>query len=75
MGDIAHLFDYNLEGRFINEKKINNYSCCCVRFTLCCVWFSCEKKEIEHNECANFSDSYTYTKKRQIEEVLKNIQK
>ena len=21
--------------------------------SLCCVWFSCEKKEIEHNECAN----------------------
>lgn len=40
--------------------------------SLCCVWFSCEKKEIEHNECANFSDSYTYTKKDQIEEVLKN---
>lgn len=40
--------------------------------SLCCVWFSCEKKEIEHNECANFSDSYTYTKKEQIEEVLKN---
>ena len=40
--------------------------------SLCCVWFSCEKKEIEHNECANFSDSYTYTKKEQIEEVIKN---
>ena len=34
--------------------------------SLCCVWFYCEKKEIEHNECANFSDSYTYTKKEQI---------
>ena len=38
--------------------------------SLCCVWFSCEKKEIEHNECANFSDSYTYTKKEQIEDIV-----
>lgn len=34
------------------------------------IWFIHEKDEIEHNECFGFENVYTYTQKKQIEEVL-----
>ncbi len=54
------------------RKRFNNYSCCCVHFIfMLCMVFLVKKKELSIMNVQIFSDSYTYTKKEQIEEVLK----